>query len=69
MSTKRVLFAKKFCKESNWLLKCPLCIDFKYCVILVYRLEESDRTVCEQVTYGFHTNCVGLSVLSLLKKC
>ena len=29
--------------------------DFKYCVILVYRLEESDRTVCVQVTFGFHT--------------
>ena len=24
MSTKSVLFAKRFCKEGNWLLNCPL---------------------------------------------
>ena len=50
--------------------KCPVCqdilqrrylvielspFDFKYCVILIYRLKVNDM----QVTFDFHTNCGG----------
>ena len=54
MSTKSVLFAKRLCKKGIWLLNCPP-LDFKLCVILIYRLKVSDM----QVTFGFHTNCGG----------
>ena len=52
MSTKSVLFAQKFCKECNWLLKCPL-FDFEYCVMLIYKLKMSDRAGFVEVTFGF----------------
>ena len=68
MSTKNVLFAKRFRKESSWLMKCPLLI-LKKCVIFIYRLYVSGRAGFVQVNFGFHTHCGGLGVFSLLKKC
>ena len=44
-------------------------LDFEYCVILIYRLEVSDRAGDVQVTFVFQISCVGISVISLLKKC
>ena len=43
--------------------------DFKYCVIVIYRLKVGDRAGDMQVAFSFHISCVGVSVFSLLKKC
>ena len=43
--------------------------DFKYNVILIYRLKASDRAGFIKVTFGFHQKCGGSSGFSLLKKC
>ena len=43
--------------------------DFKYYVILIYRLKVSDRAGFIQVIFGFHLKCGGSSGFSLLKKC
>ena len=67
MSTKSVPFAKRFCKEGKVIEVSPF--GFKYCVIFIYRLKVSDRAGFVQISFGFHTNCGGLSEFSLLKKC
>ena len=56
LSAKPVLFAKRFRKEGNCLLKCPL-------------LKENTMFGFVQVTFGFHTKCGRLSVFSPFKKC
>ena len=63
------------CKEGNRLLKCPLLVlnivspfDFKYCVILIYRLKLSDRASSMLLIFGFHTHCCwGKRILSIEK--
>ena len=57
LSAKPVLCAKRFRKEGNYLLKCPL-------------LKGNAIFGFAQVTFGFHTNCGGLyCVFSPFKKC
>ena len=60
MVTKSALFTKRFCKDEV----SPF--DFKYCVLLIYRLKVSDRAA-GFATLGLHKNYGGLSMFSLEK--
>ena len=42
--------------------------DLEYCVIIGLQTE-NERAGFVQVTFSFHTNCGGVSIFSLLKKC
>ena len=66
MNIKSVLLPRDFAKKVIVYKVSPFNIN--HCVILIYRLKESDGTGFGLETFDYHTHCGRLSGFSLLKK-